>query len=293
VALRERTRSGLGLLALGAPDFDAAPSPLDDAPAEITRRLDAEASENLLRGAAPDCEDFRDARYSPLPASADEIAEIADVWKASMAVAGPEADAIVELTGSRAQEEAFKLLAPGHRVLHVATHGFFLDGACSAALPDAQGSGPEGRFAVGENPLLLSGLALAGFNRRGAAAEDEDDGVLTAEEIASLDLGAVEWVVLSACETGLGAIRPGEGVLGLRRAFRVAGAGTTIMSLWAVQDETARRWMRHLYRGRSEGLSTAESVRRAAIEMIDEGRTGRRGTHPFYWGAFVAEGDWK
>ena len=91
----------------------------------------------------------------------------------------------------------------------------------------------------------------------------------------------------------MGAIRPGEGVLGLRRAFRVAGAGTTIMSLWAVQDETARRWMRHLYRGRSEGLSTAGSVQRAATEMIDEGRAGRRGTHPFYWGAFVAEGDWR
>jgi CHAT domain-containing protein len=103
----------------------------------------------------------------------------------------------------------------------------------------------------------------------------------------------VEWVVLSACETGLGDVRPREGLLGLRRAFQVAGAGTLIMSLWSVQDEAALSWMRELYAARAAGLSTADSVRRADVEVLKARRTAGRSTHPFYWGAFVAAGDWR
>jgi CHAT domain-containing protein len=148
-------------------------------------------------------------------------------------------------------------------------------------------------MAVGDNPLLLSGLALAGFNRRAATRREMEDGVLTAEEIASLDLRGVEWAVLSACETGLGQMRPREGVLGLRRAFRVAGAGTVIMSLWSVQDEAAREWMRNLYVSRGRGRSTDEAVRRASVAMIESRRRAGESTHPFFWGAFVATGDWR
>ena len=81
---------------------------------------------------------------------------------------------------------------------------------------------------VAENPLLLAGFALAGANRRQAAGVEDEDGILTAEEIASLDLSGVEWAVLSACDTGVGEVRAGEGVFGLRRAFQVAGAQTVI-----------------------------------------------------------------
>ena len=141
---------------------------------------------------------------------------------------------------------------------------------------------------------LLSGLALTGANRREQASPGQDDGILTAEEIAALDLSAVEWAVLSACETGIGEVKAGEGVFGLRRAFQVAGAKTLIMSLWAVEDESARQWMKKLYQGRFlKRLGTAEAVREASLEVLRERRAKGESTHPFYWGAFVAAGDWR
>ena len=121
----------------------------------------------------------------------------------------------------------------------------------------------------------------------------DEDGILTAEEIASLDLSGVDWAVLSACETGVGKIQLGEGVLGLRRAFEVAGAGTLIMSLWKVEDEATREWMQSLYQGRLAGLSTAEAVRQAALTMLKKQRGLKKSANPGSWGAFVAAGDWR
>jgi CHAT domain-containing protein len=144
-----------------------------------------------------------------------------------------------------------------------------------------------------DNPLLLSGLALAGANRRSAARSGRDDGILTAEEIAGLDLHGTEWAVLSACDTGLGEIRAGEGVFGLRRAFQIAGARTVIMSLWSVDDRATRSWMRTLYAGRFQrGLDTAGAVRDASLSALRDRRARHLSTHPFYWAAFVAAGDW-
>ena len=89
-------------------------------------------------------------------------------------------------------------------------------------------------------PLRLSGLAFAGANRRATVRTSDDDGILTAEEVAALNLEGVEWAVLSACDTGRGRIQDGEGVFGLRRAFQVAGVHTVIMSLWSVEDDATR-----------------------------------------------------
>jgi CHAT domain-containing protein len=111
--------------------------------------------------------------------------------------------------------------------------------------------------------------------------------------VAALELSGVEWAVLSACETGVGEVRSGEGVLGLRRAFESAGARTLITSLWAVEDAATRDWMRHLYEGRAQGLATADAVRRASLRMIESRRAAGRTTHPFVWGGFVAAGDWR
>lgn len=100
--------------------------------------------------------------------------------------------------------------------------------------------------------------------------------------------------MLSACETGVGELRTGEGVLGLRRAFQVAGAATTIMSLWSVEDKSTKDWMRELYTARLEsGLDTAESVRAASQRLFQVRRDSRLSTHPFYWGGFVAAGKWR
>lgn len=118
--------------------------------------------------------------------------------------------------------------------------------------------------------------------------------MLTAEEIASLDLSAVEWAVLSACDTGVGEIRAGEGVFGLRRAFHIAGARTVIMSLWPVDDEDALRWMTSVYERRfKRGAETLEAVRASSLEQLRGRRRAGLGTHPFHWAAFIAAGDWR
>jgi CHAT domain-containing protein len=208
---------------------------------------------------------------------------------------------VVHLIGVEATEAAFKAQSSGRRVLHLATHGFFLGGHCSSALEFSRGVGglvglaqQVRRRAAGDNPLLLSGLALAGANRRNDAGPGDEDGIVTAEEIASLDLSGVEWAVLSACDTGVGDVKAGEGVFGLRRAFEIAGAGTLIMSLWSVEDEATREWMQRLYEARLvKGLGTAEAVREASLRVLAARRQRGESTHPFYWGAFVAAGDWR
>jgi CHAT domain-containing protein len=140
----------------------------------------------------------------------------------------------------------------------------------------------------------LFGLAFANANRSNAAPLDEEDGLLIADEVASLDLQCVEWAVLSGCDTGVGEIRDGEGVLGLRRAFQVAGARSVIMSLWEVSDRATCQWMEGLYAARfAGGLHTADAVSRATREVLEARRRHGQSTHPFYWGAFVAAGDWR
>jgi len=174
-------------------------------------------------------------------------------------------------------------------------YGFFLGGGC-AGVSGGDTRGVGGLSATGpvENPLLLSGLALSGANRRATAGPNDDDGILTAEEVASLNLEGVEWAVLSACDTGVGEIKAGEGVFGLRRAFQVAGARTVVMSLWSVDDQATRAWMRALYEGRfQQRLSTADAVHAASLSLLRDRRTRGQSTHPFYWAAFVATGDWR
>ncbi len=226
------------------------------------------------------------------------------------------------------------------RILHLATHGFFL--------PDQQrdlnrigrnmellgvGDAPAlGRLSGPgmENPMLRSGLALAGVNTflRGAALPAEaEDGLLTAEDVAGLDLLDTELVVLSACETGLGAIHVGEGVFGLRRAFIVAGAKTLVLSLWKVPDLITTFLMERFYdnlltRGLDRDLALSEAQRctrdatvaqlkaewltPAMIERLAAGDANARRylqqlaqkpddhrpfADPFFWGAFICQGD--
>jgi CHAT domain-containing protein len=99
--------------------------------------------------------------------------------------------------------------------------------------------------------------------------------------------------VLAGCETGAGESIGDEGVFGMRRAFYIAGAGTLIASLWPVEEEPTRIWMLRLHRGRLSGLSTADAVREAGLEWLAVRRRDGLSTHPFYWAAFVAAGDWR
>jgi CHAT domain-containing protein/tetratricopeptide (TPR) repeat protein len=183
------------------------------------------------------------------------------------------------------------------RILHLATHGFFFE--------DQNRDPNEDRFRVGamsfsesgmerlmgahlENPLLRSGLALAGVNTwlgTGELMEEAEDGLLTAEDVSGLDLLDTELVVLSACDTGLGEVRVGEGVFGLRRAFVLAGAKTLLMSLWKVPDEQTRELMEDFYGRIMSGEPRADALREAQLTMK------KKYPHPFYWGAFICQGD--
>jgi CHAT domain-containing protein len=140
--------------------------------------------------------------------------------------------------------------------------------------------------------LLRAGLAFAGANRRAPAISAGEDGILTAEEVASLDFDSAELVVLSGCDTGAGEVQTGEGVLGLRRAFRIAGARTLVMSLWPVDDQETRRWMANFYETYlARKLSAAASVRSASQTLLRERRAAGQSTHPFHWAGFIAVGN--
>ena len=305
---RPRTH-GEGIVLVGNPDYsDPAQTP---SPARAGGSpLPATAGSPPLRGASgadggllTSCHDLQTLRFDPLPGSAAETREIESLWRKKFNRKGNEPKTLVRLDGAVAGEAAFKRMAPGHRILHLATHGYFVEDHCVSSLASAQasareplrGAGGSAMPILGENPLLLAGLALAGANLRASpgSSPDGEDGILTAEEVASLDLSGVEWVVLSACETGIGKVQSGEGVLGLRRAFETAGAGTLILSLWRVEDQASREWMRRLYQGRLRGLSTAEAVRNASLGMIRNRRARGRSIHPFFWGGFIAAGDWR
>ena len=274
------------LLAIGAPDFDEQDLFATLATNRSVRTGGPDTPLLGYRGSRSACESFVLAQFDPLPAASREVAELASIWQQ---LAGDADGSTILLTGASASERAFKQAAAGKRVLHFATHGFFFDRNCVAESYPGTAA-----LAKTANPLLLAGLALAGANHRDAAGPDEEDGILTAEEIGTLDLRATEWSVLSACDTGIGETRDGEGVFGLRRAFRMAGAKTTVMSLWAVEDESAREWMTALYRHHfTKGASTLDSVRQASVDVLQRRRTEGLSTHPYYWAGFVAAGDWR
>jgi CHAT domain-containing protein/Tfp pilus assembly protein PilF len=137
-----------------------------------------------------------------------------------------------------------------------------------------------------KDPLLRSGLALAGANQDG---NGDDDGVLTALEAAYLDLSGTELVVLSACDTGVGELKNGEGVQGLRRALVLAGSESQVMSLWPVSDAAAKDLMIPYYKALQQGEGRSEALRQVQLRIL---RERRRSRHPFYWAAFIQSGEW-
>ncbi len=291
---------GTGLLAAGAPRFDERPSAVQARPASAQERRPATTvASAVFRGALPSCGNFDTLRFAALPSAGLEIEDVADAWRSSArrlrGATTSEAFGAepVLLSGPGASEAAVKAIAPGRRIVHLATHGFFL-GDCPSASGSEAARPTRSATVFADNPLLLSGLALAGANQRSTAPPGAEDGILTAEEIAALDLSGVEWAVLSACETGVGELRSGEGLFGLRRAFQIAGARSLILSLWPVEDEASRQWMKTLYRNRLvRGMTTAKAVHEASREELLKRRAAGQSTHPFYWAGFVAAGDWR
>jgi CHAT domain-containing protein len=283
------TTNTRGLLAVGGAAFNDETVFTRTRGSTTPTRTARNVAPGTVRGA---CGELATLQFPPLNATLDEVRDVQKLWSGSPVRVLAERDA---------SERAFKQDAPGNRALHLATHGFFLGTKCEtpAGPPRAPGgptapARPRETPGTADNPLLLSGLALAGANHRADAGPTDEDGILTAEEVTSLNLDGVEWAVLSACDTGLGQVKVGEGVFGLRRAFQVAGVHTVIMSLWSVEDESTREWMTALYDGRlKKKLTTAEAVHRATLTVLRDRRAAGQSTHPFYWGGFVAAGDWR
>lgn len=221
----------------------------------------------------------RRMRFTPLPETALEASTIGEVIP----------DARV-LTGKQADKKALRSIH-GPRILHLATHGFFLGAASSATAAQGTVRGMELTSAEpgakprrpAAHPLLLSGLALTGANQ---PATGEHPGVLTALEASGLDLRGTRLVVMSACDTGLGEVRGGEGVFGLRRALVMAGAETQVMSLWKVDDEATRRLMEGYYRNLTAGQGRRDALRKEQLAMLSDKQT----SHPHYWAAFIVSG---
>jgi CHAT domain-containing protein/Tfp pilus assembly protein PilF len=223
----------------------------------VEQRIHPLASTQAARDNATTGDDLSALYFAPLAATEGEARAIKTLFP----------DAAL-FTGRRATKATLQRVeAP--RMLHIASHGFFLEDPRVNA----------------QNPLLRSGLALAGANLTGNA---HDDGILTALEAAGLDLWGTKLVTLSACDTGIGEVRNGEGVYGLRRAFVLAGAETVVMSLWPVSDYFTRQMMVAYYTGLRAGLGRSDALRQAKLAILK--RKSRQ--HPFYWASFIQSGEW-
>ncbi|MFP6750919.1 MAG: CHAT domain-containing protein, partial [Pirellulaceae bacterium] len=236
------------------------------------------------------------------------------------------------LKGAFADENAMRRDMPRSRYVHLATHGFFANEKFRSLFGhdmrnEQLFAGDQDLVTAGlsgvtvRNPLLLSGLVLAGANLPPETDQlgilTGQDGILTAEEVVNLDLRKTELVVLSACETGLGKVAGGEGVMGLQRAFGLAGARACVASLWKVDDNATQTLMVIFYRNLFEKkMSKVDALREAQLWMLNTpgaaqssivrgqvvrlkkpavdapSRNGKR-THPRYWAAFMLSGDWR
>lgn len=239
------------------PDYDLAlDTTTDPAPAE----------------GEPDGRRAAGLRFTRLPGTRDEGRHVASLlgvqaWLGADAVEGP-------LKQQRSPV-----------VLHIASHGYFLDDQSAESSPRQNDRRAFSAFAA---PLLNSGLALAGANtwlRRGHLPDPAEDGLLTAADLATMDLSGTELVVLSACDTGRGQVAVGQGVYGLRRSVGIAGAQTLVMSLWQVPDRETQELMEDFYGRLKRGEPRGPAFRAAQLAMR------ARKPDPYYWGAFICQGN--
>jgi len=185
-------------------------------------------------------------------------------------------------------EEAFKNIgannASSPRILHIATHGYFFPDPKENNSKTVFGD-DEPVFKLSDHPMLRSGLIMAGGSntwKGEKTLEGREDGVLTAYEISQMNLSNTELVVLSACETGLGTIQGNEGVYGLQRAFKIAGAKYLIMSLWQVPDKQTSLLMTTFYKKWLENkMNISDAFHAAQKELRDIG------LDPYQWAGFV------
>jgi CHAT domain-containing protein len=232
------------------------------------------------------------ARSLPaLPGARRESATLNALWHKRF---GGKASATV-LSGTNATEARLRGDIATADIVHFGTHAINLDENCAAT--DTMLASTRGFHFSADTTLDTSKPAItpaALLFAPGPAAGSDNDGLLSAEEITALDLSRTRWAVLAACATAAGETHRYEGQFGLARAFRMAGARTVFTSLWPVDDTATAQWMQALYTARIErGMDTATSVAQAQREVLAARRARGESTHPYYWAAFVASGDWR
>ena len=264
-----------GYMINAGPDYNIE----DGTPKEVREKARSRSASvrDDMRGMASG---MRGLRFDPLPGAEREgqliRQEIEGEGKPTLMYAKAEA-----------QEKVLHEMTEAPEILHIATHGFFLkaDDTLRKRLLMLQRGGDLQLPPPGDNPLLRSGLAFAGINANAPVLgeiDTDNDGVLTALEVLSLNLTGTRLAILSACETGLGEIHEGEGVYGLRRAFQEAGAGSVVSSLWEVSDAGTQTLMASLYGRLLKGEDPHQALRDAQLEMLRNGKW----SSPYIWSAF-------
>ncbi len=283
-------------LVMGGPDFDldlakAGSSRPGEAEDEIrSPKSEVRNTQLLLTSAATRTlsRDYRGRQFAPLPGAEEEARSVAALLRGGC----------VLRLGAQAREADLKAVQ-SPRVLHLATHGFFLSDqefrrTNSLAIGLAGEWGQAGRLPYvrsdWENPLVRCGIALAGANHAGQITNAvAEDGVLTGLEAALLNLQGTELVILSACDSGTGDVKIGEGVMSLRRAFRIAGAQTVLASHWKVSDKATRQLMTEFIRRWRAGEPRAKAWREAQLSLL----CSKDFASPYFWAAFTLTGQWR
>ena len=283
--LQQPAKAGAAPVLIANPDFNAASRSATGGASASVAGASTAAGPSVLRAGQQRSPGVRGlTAWQPLGGTEQEARQLAPLLGGGAVISGPAATAAVVL----AQR------AP--RILHIATHGFFLadqapaSGTASGAR--SGGTSSEGTAPAApsrEDPLQRSGLVFAGANR--PEANPSDDGYLTAAEATAMDLEGTELVTLSACETGLGGVRSGEGVYGLQRSLAVAGARSTLLSLWKVDDALTATFMERYYNKLKAGQGRADALRDTQAEFREHKNSTYNDIR--VWGAFQLSGDWR
>ena len=272
-------------LILGDPDFDMGAHSASAASAASGHMAEGNPPGRTFQRSA----DLRALTLSPLPATREEAKAVASRLGEN---------ARLRLGADAVEGELQK--GPAPRYLHLATHGFFLSDQEMQETVNSRG--PEGLSQFSsflkatsspaqhyENPLARSGVALAGA--RTALKGKGSHGIVTAEKFLTMPISGTEIVVLSACQTGLGDVKTGEGVFGLRRAITQAGAKGMVMSMWSVPDQETKELMEFFYVNLAKGMPKAQALRQAALEERAIVIKRFDVDNPVFWGAFIYIGD--
>ncbi len=268
-------------LVVGDPDFDLSPA---------ANSGSRQVALGMARGGAFSADSPKIdglPRFTRLPETADEARSVAGAFEAYSN------NKTKLLLGPGATEDSVKSLSPGKGLLYFSTHGYFRASQQESTQISSSRTANvthEQHYGVKVNPLHECGIVLASANNASETVDPNDDGFLTGAEIIALDLEKADLVILAACVTGLGEVREGQGLMGLRYAFNIAGANTVVASSWHVPSAETKEFMERLMPAVLMTGNCAREVQRVKLHMIQTSRKEARSESPFYWGSFTCSG---